>query len=356
MFVSGQQSAGQLVGVDVKSPTQKREAGLLDATPEKRSYWSIINDYGLETGLCELIDNAIDLSREVGSQKNVAIDIELDWQRQLIAVHDNAGGVREEDLRLLVAPGASSNQPDRETIGIFGVGSKRAVVALAETIAIKTRYLDRESYQIDITKEWLESPDWHIPHSRIPDLPKGVTQIELSALRKNLTEEDEAILSDRFGATYASFIGRACSITINRKPLKGISFNSWAYPKSFLPRQVFLEVPFDGYAPLRVEITAGLIRDRDPAKENYGVYIYCNDRLVCRDLKTRDVGYFVGSEAGVPHPDASLCRAIVRINGPARLMPWNSSKSGINADHAAFLAIRPTLISLVTTSARYPVA
>ena len=34
--------------------TQKREAGLLDGTPEKRMYWSIISDYDIKTGICEL--------------------------------------------------------------------------------------------------------------------------------------------------------------------------------------------------------------------------------------------------------------------------------------------------------------
>ena len=91
-------------------------------------------------------------------------------------------------------------------------------------------------------------------------------------------------------------------------------------------------------------MTAGLIRDRIPESGNYGVYFYCNRRLIVKELKARDVGYFVTSEAGVPHLDASLCRVIVRLDGPAKLMPWNSSKTGINFGHAAFHQIRPTLI------------
>ena len=59
------------------------------------------------------------------------------------------------------------------------------------------------------------------------------------------------------------------------------------------------------------------------------------------------MGYYVTAEAGVPHPDASLCRAIVQLQGPAQLMPWNSSKSGINTGHPVFQQLRPTLIPLV---------
>jgi hypothetical protein len=39
---------------------------------------------------------------------------------------------------------------------------------------------------------------------------------------------------------------------------------------------------------------------------------------------------------------------IVELNGPARGMPWNSSKSGINFAHPAFQALRPTLVQLVS--------
>jgi hypothetical protein len=70
------------------------------------------------------------------------------------------------------------------------------------------------------------------------------------------------------------------------------------------------------------------------------VYVYCNHRLVVKELRSREVGYFVTSEAGVPHPDASLCRVSVRLQGPARLMPWNSTKSRINYAHCDIPAIK----------------
>lgn len=66
------------------------------------------------------------------------------------------------------------------------------------------------------------------------------------------------------------------------------------------------------------------------------------------ELKVREVGYHVPSEAGVPHPDASLARVIVKFSGPAELMPWNSSKSGITYSHPAFMAVRGRIIDFAT--------
>jgi len=333
----------------VSKTTQKREAGLLDGTPEKRMYWSIIGDYDIKTGTCELIDNAIDLWMEAKAQHKILIEVDLDPERQLITIKDTAGGVKEEDLRLLVAPGASSNSPDAETIGIFGVGSKRAVVALAESVTIKTRHAGAKSYQIDIDSDWLQSPDWRIPHFEIPDIEEGVTTIDLSALRKSFDENDVKNLVAHLGETYAWFLRNAkCRIKVNGGLVKALEFDSWAFPRGFEPRKASFAVDLKGHEKVNIEITAGLIHDRDPTGENYGVYFYCNRRLIVKEVKIREVGYFVTSEAGVPHPDASLCRAIVKIEGSAKLMPWNSSKSDINFGHPIFQAIRPTLIQLVS--------
>src|SRR5215470_8786086 len=108
----------------------KREAKILDGTPEKRLFWSIIQDYDLETSVCELIDNALDLYLRSKQPTPVFIRIDLEVDRQLIRIEDNAGGVRESELELLVRPGGTGNNRDQEGIGFFGVGSKRAVVAL----------------------------------------------------------------------------------------------------------------------------------------------------------------------------------------------------------------------------------
>src|SRR5262245_55459967 len=110
--------------------SRKTEAATLDGTPEKRMFWSIISDYDLRTALCELVDNAIDLWMADEKRSDSKVRVALDGERQLISVCDDAGGVRRDDLRLLITPGGSRSDPTSEMIGIFGVGSKRAGIAL----------------------------------------------------------------------------------------------------------------------------------------------------------------------------------------------------------------------------------
>ena len=121
-------------------------------------FLSIISDYDLKTGLCELVDNAIDLWMAGSRTVPPLVNIDLDAERQLISVKDNAGGVKRDDLSVLIAPGESKNDLNAEMIGVFGVGGKRAGIALAEHVTIKTRFQSEESSELNITKEWLNPP------------------------------------------------------------------------------------------------------------------------------------------------------------------------------------------------------
>jgi hypothetical protein len=199
--------------------TRKTEIGPIDGTPEKRMFLSIISDYDLKTGLCELIDNAIDLWMRDARREPLRITITLDADRQLIIVQDDAGGVQHDELRLLIAPGGSRNNPDEEVIGIFGVGGKRASIALGEHVEIKTRYKKKDTYQVDITKDWLETDDWEMPAYRIPNITARTTVVAISQLRKPFTQLDVDDIGEHLSATYDWFLHQGCTTPQRHLPL-----------------------------------------------------------------------------------------------------------------------------------------
>lgn len=310
-------------------------------------FWSIISDYDLKTGLCELIDNALDIWLKGGKLSSPTIEVTLDVERQLISVKDNMGGVRLEDLYLLLAPGGSKNDPKAQMIGIFGVGSKRAGIALGEDVEIKTRFKGERSLELNINSDWLNSDEWTLNAYEIPDIERGTTQVEISKLRRPFVATDIGALRIHFGQTYSWFIKAGCTIELNGIAVDPEDFECWSYPAGFHPKSAKFNVEIPNEGKVSIDITVGLIRDRNPEEDNYGAYFYCNHRLIVKELRTREVGYFNSQEAGVPHPDASHCRGIVKLQGPARLMPWNSTKNGINTGHILFPHIRPTLVPLM---------
>ncbi|WP_411818156.1 ATP-binding protein [Hyphococcus sp. DH-69] len=325
---------------------QKTEVGTLDGTPEKRLFWSIISDYDLRTAICELIDNSVDQWMPTKDKASLSVSVKLDDAKQFISVMDNAGGVKKSELDLLITPGGSNNDPLKECIGIFGVGSKRAAVALGERIEYKTRFRTQETYQIDVTEDWLSSSDWEIPSYQIPNIHKNTTLIEITKLRKPINSEQITELTTHLQETYGKFLQHNFELEVNGVALDSFEFANWCFPPDYPPREISFNIELPDEQKIYVKITGGLISDRDAETENYGVYFYCNDRLIVKELKSRDVGYYVPGEAGVPHPDASLSRVIVELNGPAKYMPWNSSKTSINVDHIVFQQVRQSIIQL----------
>src|SRR6267154_6082545 len=166
------------MAVDHKTPIQD-----VDGTPVKRVILSIISDYDLKTGLCELVDNAIDQWSDRNYSGNLTIDLTMDVARQVMAVRDNAGGVRKDELYLLISPGRSRNEPTAELIGVFGEGGKRSVIALAEQTEIKTRFRNEQTHELDITPNWITSDDWRLPAYAVPNIEPNTTIVRLSYLR-----------------------------------------------------------------------------------------------------------------------------------------------------------------------------
>src|SRR5206468_3046587 len=120
--------------------------------------------------------------------------------------------------------------------GIFGVGGKRAGVALGERVEIRTRFAREQSLQVEITSDWLASDDWELEVYRIPELPPGTTTVDIAQVRQGFTKGDVDELREHLGATYSWFIGQGCVLSLNGNPIKPIRFDAWAYPPNYPPR------------------------------------------------------------------------------------------------------------------------
>jgi hypothetical protein len=325
----------------------KNQVGTVDAVPSKRLFLSIISDYDLNRSICELIDNALDTWIKNGKTRPLLIQLELDKNQQAIRATDNAGGVRKEELCFIVGPGQTGNLPSEEIIGIFGVGTKRAVVALAQDIRIKTRFGNDKTYQIEFDDNWLKDETWELPYFEVDEINEGTTIVELQRLRNVIDNHALNSLREHMQTTYARFLkDHLVNIKLNGENIEPLEFEKWAYPPNFTPRRYSGFVHTEDDKAVKVEILAGLSCESSPASGEYGVYFYCNNRLIARALKDHNVGFTKGL-AGQPHPSVSLVRVMVSINGPAQLMPWNSSKSSINPNHQVFVALRGLLVQVL---------
>jgi Molecular chaperone, HSP90 family len=326
----------------------KQEVGIVEATPSKRLFLSIIADYDLHRAICELIDNGIDVWIRQHKAKLVQIDVTLNVAQQTISVTDNAGGLRKEELSVIIGPGQSGSGDEDRTIGIFGVGTKRAIVALAQDVRIRTRFATEPTFQIEFDDEWLElQDDWTLPLYKVDNIEEGQTIVSLQRLRKQITERSIDDLRSHLGATYGRFIRDGdIDLRVNGEPVEAIFFDDWSYPPGYEPRHYSGSIPVGNQDSVDVSVMAGLSSESSPATGEYGVYFYCNDRLIARALKNPDVGFLKGF-AGLPHPKVSLTKVIVSLSGRPRFLPWNSSKSDIDTKKEVFVSLRGWLMNIV---------
>ncbi|AKH76255.1 ATP-binding protein [Leptospira interrogans] len=326
----------------------KNQIEFQDATPSKAVFKSIIADYDAKAAICELIDNSIDVWSLKRAQDALNIDVTIDIQRQVIKITDNAGGIKKDDLHHIVGPGHSSNDSNESIIGIFGVGSKRAVVALSPHTIIKSRFKKQPTYSVEITDDWLKDENWKFPVYEISNVSENSTEIEMTKIRDILSGQSIRDIKDHISAIYSKILtNKSINLKLNGERIKPLYFDKeWSHNPD-VPPKGFDWTARVGGEEVSVKITGGLIAEGgDSGHGEYGVYIYCNNRLIVRSLKTPEVGFSKG-QVGVPHNSISLARVIVEIDGPAEQMPWNSSKSGVDIKHKVFQLIREKIIDVI---------
>ena len=171
-------------------------------------------------------------------------------------------------------------------------------------------------------------------------------------MRRQLSETDVADFIQHLRQTYAKLISPGkLIIKVNGKALKGESFDNWAYPPECSPTRVVVEYPTKEETAINLKVTAGVLSKAGYETGEWGVYFYCNSRLIQKAVRTPDVGFTRG-EIGVPHHSHSASRVIVEINGPASLMPWTSNKSAILFSHETYRLIKKHVVALGITYAK----
>jgi len=324
----------------------------IDVTPEKRIYSSIIADYNIEKAVCELVDNALDNGRN-NSLPKISVNVLMHIPSQTMEISDNSGGVLE--LRNMISPGATGNISKEELIGMFGVGTKRAAVALAKNICIKTRIKGENTKFLKYDESWIQdSGNWtitpFIAENEDEEINNSETIIELTNLRKPFDHDLIKTIYEHLSKTYAFFIEEGfLELKLNDTLVNPVFFDNWSYSPKYLPTKYsgFIN---NGAENIKVEILAGLSNSSNPSGD-WGVHVYCNNRLVGENLKGLEVGFGTGL-AGKPHPSISLLNVLVFITGESNAMPWNSSKSAINYSHPTFKKIQKHICDLVIRYAK----
>ena len=224
----------------------------------------------------------------------------------------------------------------KRTIGIYGVGLKRAIFKIGENILIESDD-GKDFFSVLIDKKWLyDEQNWKLKFkSEEKSRGNPLTRITITEIFPHIGEEMastrfENTLIERIKDTYSVFIEDRVTIEVKDKPVEPYDFRFlFDKKKGFVP--FHKKYNFDG---VDVEIYAGytpVSREWHP----YGWYVFCNDRLIIRSDTSDRTGWGGGGKKDrkYHYPQDNWILGIILFGSEnPMLLPWQTTKDDIQDD------------------------
>jgi hypothetical protein len=233
---------------------------------------------------------------------------------------------------------------------------KRALFKLGSKFRIESKTENGQFVVEEDVDEWKTRPEWQFHFKEIKvglrDVPPEDwgTIITVTSLQENVAQDfrlENFINELRLEIRAAQEKAMECGLAIS---LNGVPLS--AHPMELLSsdilRAAFLEEKFtQSGGSVDVKIYAGISLSMP---REAGWYIYCNGRMVMGADQTFTTGWGEGGEHTIPkyHNQFAMFRGFAFFDSDnAGLLPWNTTKTGVDVDSPVFRAVRLRMITLM---------
>ena len=352
--------------------------------PTKEFFINMLTrDIALNDAILDLLDNCLDgVVRQKGvdgkkEDKNYykGYSASITISKESFCIQDNCGGIpRDVAEKNAFRMGRTSTTGDGlPTVGIYGIGMKRAIFKLGKVARVRTKNAGK-AYCVKIEKEWAEDADhWEFPIDELDekDIPFEGTSVEVTELNsiiQNQWNTEEKLkyfvetLTTAIKTSYSLIIQKGFEIRINDKIIqanpvellvstgeKGIK--PYIFEKTYGSVSVSLIVGFYAPTPSEEELDDGTEGRR--RREDAGWTIVCNDRVVLYNDKTHLTGW---GEAGVPsyHTQFIGIKGIVTFEStnPEEL-PMTTTKRGVDLSSSIYADVKNKMRDGLKTFTQY---
>ena len=334
-------------------------------TINKRFFVDMLTrDIELEDSVLDLLDNCLDgIIRSASKSLDTKKPYTGYWSKITLnensfEILDNCGGIPRDLIERAFGIGRNVDPNEHyKTIGIYGIGMKRAIFKMALEASVQSH--GDFGFEVKIDENWLRREDvWRLDYRRL-NLPfKKGTRIFASKLRPEISK---VFATRSFEARLHQFIARHYAIILSkgfRVELNGVKID--AAPAAILSTEYSNQGKNGCLMPymfkfetetVKASLWVGMYQtpsdsDEDSETEqrqssdNSGWTIICNDRAVVSNDTTILTGW---GEAGVPrfHPQFIGIRGILSLesNYPLHL-PLTTTKRGLDASSELYLNIK----------------
>lgn len=285
-------------------------------SPAKRFFVEMLTrDIELADAILDLLDNCVD-----GALRSTAIKTDkpyvgffahIDLTEDKFQIVDNCGGISRS---LAENYAFRFGRPDRDrddqiaTVGVYGIGMKRAIFKLGSDCSIQSRHGD-EKFSIHIDKDWIEEDgNWELEMTDdAPALTVSGTNIQINTLHPSVKIEfsnESSDFVDGFKSIvqkhYSYILEKGFEIRINGQAIQMSMINTLVDSSALLTGEGIAPYVYETeWEGVEIRLVMGLYQklpsDQEQEesesgtrnKESAGWTIICNDRVVVSADKTR---------------------------------------------------------------------
>lgn len=347
--------------------TDDAGTGMLDGAPTKRFFVQMLpRDIELDDAILDLVDNSVDgamRSNQDGLDgdrpfEGYRCDLQIDGAA--FVLQDNCGGIPDDYLEAAFRLGRPTVDLDGNlpTIGMYGIGMKRAIFKMAVDATVTSVSKDR-AVRVRYGPEWLdpESPDWGLDLDEFEaDGERGV-RIAVDRLLPDIAKRfgAEAFLDglrDKLGQHFAYIMGRGFELTLNGAPVPPETVRL-KFSESIRPYDY--EADVDG---VKVKVAVGFFRKltrqaeledaTDPdadtpdgiAADTAGITVICNERVVVISDRTTITGWGLSNTPRYHPQFRAINGLIIFTANDAKKLPISTTKRDLDTDAEVFRPAR----------------
>jgi len=334
------------------------------ASPTKQFFVSMLTrDISLDDAILDLLDNCLDGAMRLANGDEVDYAqhfVKIKLSKDQFSIEDNCGGIpRDVAINYAFKMGREPDDDrdsDTETIGMYGVGMKRAIFKMGKNALVRTRHGD-DTFEVPITSEWLEAKNWdplpiNEPTSASENLPQPGTTILVKDLYPGVAQhfENEAFenkVRTAISEHFTMFLQWGLTVELNTKPVEPVRVEVLVSKREDGPAPYVFRKTIDG---VLVSITvgrntnralgneddddAGFERDRSSATAGWTVL--CNDRAVIVGDKSRLTGW--GDGIPLYHPQFAIITGIIEFRSKrADKLPVTTTKRALDTSSNVWL-------------------
>ena len=335
-----------------------------EASPTKQFFVSMLTrDISLADAILDLVDNCLDGALRLADGEEVDYAkhfVKIELAKDHFSIADNCGGIPRDVARNYAFKMGRDPDDDRdsdtETIGMYGVGMKRAIFKMGRDALVRTRH-DKDTFEVPITSAWLDAKNWdplpiNEPTKASKTLNEPGTTIYVSELYEGVARHFASASFENEVRTaiaehFTMFLQRGLEVELNGTPVEPVRVEVLVSKREDRPAPFVYQKTIDDVI---VSITVGLNTgkslgnddeddagfERDRSSATAGWTVLCNDRAVIVGDKSRLTGW--GDGIPLYHPQFAIITGIIEFRSKrAEKLPVTTTKRALDTSSNVWL-------------------